>query len=158
MSLTVPLELAYEFAVKAPFKTVFDLLSDVPASASHFPDVEKLTDLGGNRYRWQMRPVGTPQVHLQTTYASAYVSDRRKGTITWTPVAGEGNAQVSGSWTLTRQKSNTALVLRIQGAFETPFPQLMKVVVTPIVSAEFERLVETYIDNLIAHLGGEVTS
>ena len=156
MSLTIELALAYEFAVKAPFKTVFDLLSAVPASASHFPDVDKLTDLGGNRYRWQMRPVGTPQVHLQTTYASAYVSDRKKGTVTWTPIPGEGNAQVSGSWTLTRQKSSTLLVLRIQGAFETPFPQLMKVVVSPIVSAEFERLVETYIDRLIEHLGGEV--
>lgn len=155
MGVSVDIDIAYEFAVKAPFKQVFDLLSDVPASVSHFPQVDRLVDLGDGAYRWEMAKVGTPQVGLQTVYASRYVSDRKKGSVAWTPVEGVGNAEVSGSWKITDRKGSTALELQIQGRVHTPFPGLMKMVVAPVVSGEFERLTERYIDNLIAHFGGE---
>ena len=51
MAITVSLELGYEFEVKASFKQVFDLLSDVPKSASFYPQVEHLEDLGDGSYR-----------------------------------------------------------------------------------------------------------
>ena len=35
-------------------------------------------------------------------------------------------------------------------------PALMKVVIAPTVEAEFERMVEQYIDNLIKRFGGEI--
>ncbi len=156
MAFTVDIELGYEFSVKARFKDVFDVLSDVPLSASHFPKVEHLVDLGNNAYRWEMHPVGTAQVSLQTIYASKYVSNRRNGTVVWTPVKGVGNAQVSGSWTVSNKKTHTDLVLSIKGQVDTPLPALMKTLVAPMVTAEFEGLVETYIDNLIQRFGGEV--
>ena len=46
MAVTVKIDLGYEFEVKAKYDEVFAVLSDVPASVSHFPRVEKLTDLG----------------------------------------------------------------------------------------------------------------
>ena len=46
MSITVNIELGYELEVKAAAAEVFAVLSDVPTSVSHFPKVEKLTDLG----------------------------------------------------------------------------------------------------------------
>lgn len=156
MAFSVDIEMGYEFSVKAPFKEVFDLLSDVPVSASHFPKVSKLVDLGGNAFRWEMQKVGTAQVNLQTVYASKYVSDRKKGTVVWTPVKGVGNALVSGSWTITDRKTHTDLMLKIKGTVDTPLPALMKLVVGPVVTAEFEKLVETYIDHLILRFGGEV--
>ena len=155
MAVRVDIDIAYEFAVKAPFRQVFDLLSDVPASVTHFPKVDRLVDMGGGTYRWEMAKVGTAQVGLQTVYASTYVADRRKGRVTWTPVPGVGNAQVSGSWAITDRKTSTALVLTIQGTVDTPFPGLMKMIVAPVVTSEFERLTEQYIDNLVAHFGGE---
>ena len=155
MAVRVDIDIAYEFAVKAPFRQVFDLLSDVPASVTHFPKVDRLVDMGGGTYRWEMAKVGTAQVGLQTVYASTYVADRRKGRVTWTPVPGVGNAQVSGSWAITDRKTSTALVLTIQGTVDTPFPGLMKMIVAPVVTGEFERLTEQYIDNLVAHFGGE---
>ena len=54
MAFTVPFELAYAFEVKALAADVFAVLSDVPTSASHFPKLHSLVDLGGNRYRWEM--------------------------------------------------------------------------------------------------------
>jgi hypothetical protein len=37
-----------------------------------------------------------------------------------------------------------------------PLPALMKMVVAPLVEAEFERMTERYIANLIERFGGEV--
>lgn len=156
MTVTVAIDLGYEFTVKAPFKEVFDLVSDVPTSASYFPKVDKLTDLGGGVYRWEMKKVGTAQVNIQTVYASKYVSDRKKGSVTWTPVKGEGNALVSGSWKLVEGKKGTAVEFKVAGTVDVPLPGLMKMIVVPVVSGEFESLVEKYIDNLIKKFGGEV--
>ncbi len=155
MTITVDIDLGYEFTVKAPFKDVWAVLSDVPTSVSHFPKVEQLTDLGGGVYRWEMEKVGTAQVNIQTIYASKYVANKAKGTVVWTPVKGEGNALVGGSWQITDQKKSTALVFSVKGTVDVPLPGLMKMVVAPVVKGEFEKLVEQYIDNLVEHFGGE---
>ena len=155
MAITVNLDLGYEFAVKAPFQTVFDLLADVPKSASHFPKLDRLVDLGDNVYRWEMAKIGVSKFILQTIYASKYVANPAKGSVVWTPVAGEGNALVSGSWKIVDKKTSTHLTLKIQGEVMMPLPSLVKMVVVPAVEAEFEKMVEKYIDNLSQHFGGE---
>ena len=155
MAITVAVELDYEFAVKAPFKDVFELLADVPASASFYPQVERLVDLGDGSYRWEMARIGVASVHLQTIYASHYVANRAKGSITWTPLSDQGNALVGGSWKIGEQKKKTTLLLSVRGTVTLPLPALMKSVLAPLVTAEFERLTESYIANLIAHWGGD---
>lgn len=155
MSITVKIDLGYEFDVKAKAAQVFALLSDVPKSVAHFPKVEKLTDLGGGVYQWEMEKVGTSQVNIQTVYASKYVSDKAKGTVKWTPVKGVGNAQVGGHWKIVENPKSTSIALAIQGEVDVPLPGLMKMVVVPVVQGEFEKLVEKYIDNLIKTFGGE---
>ena len=155
MTINVHIDLGYEFGVKAPAADVFDLLSDVPASASHFPKVHQLVDLGGNSYRWEMEKIGLAQINLQTIYASKYTSNKAKGSVVWTPVKGEGNALVSGSWKISDKKKSTQLVLKIEGDLTLALPGLMKMVIAPVVEAEFEKMVEKYIDNLTKHFGGE---
>lgn len=156
MTVNVEIDLGYEFTVKADAKTVFDLLSDVPKSVSHFPKVKSLTDLGKGTYRWEMQKVGAGQASLQTVYASNYVSDRAKGSVKWTPVKGEGNALVGGSWKIAKAKQGTDVAFKVDGTVTVPVPGLMKMVVAPVVQGEFENLVEKYIDNLIKVFGGEV--
>jgi len=156
MAVIVPFDLSYEFEVRAPAAEVFGVLADVPVSASHFPKVDKLVDLGGNSYRWELQKVGTAQVHIQTIYASTYVADKKKGTVTWTPVKGVGNAQVAGRWTITGKKTSTHVLLDIQGEIHVPLPGLMRMVVVPIVTAENEKLIDKYIQNLVKRFGGEV--
>ena len=156
MALSVKIDLGYEFEVKAKYDAVFAVLSDVPKSASHFPKLEKLTDLGDGAYQWEMQKVGTAQVNIQTVYASKYVSDAAKGTVKWTPVKGVGNALVGGSWKVTDNKGkSTKCVLKIDGTVDVPLPGLMKMVVAPVVESEFEKLVDKYIANLIKKFGGE---
>lgn len=161
MSITVNIDLGYEFAVKAKPADVFEILSDVPTSVSHFPKVEQLTDLGDGVYQWEMQKVGTAQVNIQTVYASKYTSKfdaaKSQGTVKWTPVKGIGNAQVSGHWKIKdRNGKATEIELAISGELDVPLPGLMKMVVVPVVQGEFEKLVEKYIANLIKRFGGEV--
>mgnify|MGYP000117176946 CR=1 FL=1 len=156
MTVNVKIDLGYEFEVKAKAADVFALLSDVPSSVSHFPKVDKLTDMGDGVYKWEMQKVGTSQVNIQTVYASKYVSNKAKGTVVWTPVAGVGNALVGGQWTLTDNKKSTAITLKIDGEVMVPLPGLMKMVVAPVVESEFEKLVDKYIANLVKQFGGEV--
>ena len=156
MAFTVNVDIGYEFEVKAPFREVFDVLADVPVSVSHFPKVEQLVDLGDNVYRWEMEKVGTDAFHIQTIYASKYVADASKGSIVWTPVKGEGNALVSGSWKITDKGNSTHIVLETIGDMDIPLPGLMKMVVGPVVKSEIDGLVRKYIENLIERFGGEV--
>ena len=156
MAVTVAIDLGYEFTVKASLQDVFDIISDVPTSVAFFPKVDKLVDLGAGVYRWEMEKVGTAQVNIQTVYASKYVSDRKKGTVVWTPVKGEGNALVGGSWKAVEAKKGTSLEFKVSGTVDVPLPGLMKMVVVPVVQGEFEKLVEKYIDNLIKKFRGEV--
>jgi carbon monoxide dehydrogenase subunit G len=156
MAVTIKIDLGYEFDVKADADTVFELLSDVPASVAHFPKVQKLTDLGDGVYQWEMEKVGTAQVNIQTVYASKYAANKAKRTVVWKPVPGIGNALVGGSWTITDHKKSTGIALKIDGELNLPLPGLMKMVVAPVVESEFEKLVDRYIANLIKQFGGEV--
>jgi len=157
MTVSVHIDLGYQFEVKAKHDAVFAVLSDVPKSVSHFPKVSKLTDLGDGVYQWEMQKVGTAQVNIQTIYASKYANDPAKGTVKWTPVKGIGNALVGGSWKIADNKGkSTKVVLKIDGTVDVPVPGLMKMVVEPVVAGEFEKLVEKYIANLIKTFGGEV--
>jgi carbon monoxide dehydrogenase subunit G len=155
VTVTVDIDLGYEFAVKAPLDKVFGVLADVPLSVSHFPKVDKLVDMGEGVYRWEMQRVGTAQVGIQTVHACKYASDRKKGTVTWTPVKGVGNAQIHGSWKASEKKGATNIVFKTAGQVEVALPALMKMIVVPVVHGEFEKLVEKYIDNLIKTFGGE---
>ena len=143
MAITVKIDLGYEFDVKAKAAEVFEVLSDVPTSASHFPKVEQLSDLGDGVYQWEMQKVGTAQVNIQTVYASKYVSDKAKGTVKWTPVKGVGNALVSGSWKIVDNKKSTGITLAIQGEIEVPLPGLMKMPMVTGISLAAIRLSKT---------------
>lgn len=156
MAITVPISMGYELEVKAKAAEVFDVLSDVPTSVAFFPKVDKLTDMGDGVYKWEMEKVGTAQVNIQTVYASKYTSNKAKGTVTWKPVAGVGNALVGGGWKITDNRKSTHIELKIDGEISVPLPGLMKMVVAPVVEGEFEKLVEKYLANLAKRFGGEV--
>lgn len=156
MTFNVTIDLGYSFKVKAGAAEVFDVLSDVPTSASFFPEVDKLVDLGANTYRWEMAKIGVGSISLQTVYASKYTSDKGKGSVAWTPVKGIGNAQVSGHWKISEHKDATHVILSVKGDLEIPLPSLMRLIMAPLVESAFEKLTIQYIDNLIQRFGGEV--
>jgi acyl-CoA synthetase (AMP-forming)/AMP-acid ligase II len=74
----------------------------------------------------------------------------------WLATGDIGMLDDQGRLKITDRKKSTHLVLAIQGELSLPLPGMMKMVVTPVVEGEFEKMVEQYIDNLTAHFGGEV--
>lgn len=149
MGFTVDFEIERAFGAECSASRVFDVLADVPRSVSHFPKVKHLTDLGDGIYKWEMEKIGIRAYHIQTIYACKYVSDRDKGSVKWTPVKGQGNATVSGSWSIKSLNEDRARVkLRTKGELTLPLPGLVKLVVAPVVRAEFTRMIDQYIANL----------
>ncbi|OEY65558.1 SRPBCC family protein [Marinobacter sp. X15-166B] len=149
MAITVSIELNREIELPAGYDEVFDLLSDVPRSASHFPKVSRLVDLGDNTYRWEMEKIGVDKHAIQSVYACRYFADRDAGKITWEPVEGEGNGVVRGAWTLTAKgDSATTAKFQTSAALTLPLPGLLKLAISPVVKHEFNSLVDTYMAKL----------
>ncbi len=155
MAISVPFDLAREREVKAGIAEVFGVLSHVPTSASFFPKVDRLVDLGDDTYRWELHKVGTAKVNIQTVYAAKYRSDARHHSVVWTAVKCQGNAQINGSWTLTQRKHSTHLRLQVNGEIVVPVPALTRPVVAPIVMRENEKLIDQYLANLARRFGGD---
>ncbi|MCR8916274.1 SRPBCC family protein [Marinobacter panjinensis] len=149
MAITVSIELNRELDLPAGYDKVFELLADVPESASHFPKVHKLVDLGDNTYRWEMEKVGVDKHAIQSVYACKYYPDKDNGKITWEPVKGEGNGVVKGSWTLKAKDDNTTSVkFQTSAELTVPLPSLLKLAISPVIKHEFNSLVDTYMSNL----------
>jgi carbon monoxide dehydrogenase subunit G len=149
VAITVSIELNRDLEIPAGYNEVFDLLADVPKSASHFPKVDKLVDLGGNAYRWEMEKVGVDKHAIQSVYACTYHADKDNGKITWEPVKGEGNGVVSGAWTLTANGDNSTKVrFQTSAQLTVPLPSLLKLAISPVIKHEFNSLVDTYMNNL----------
>jgi len=149
MAITISIDIKRDFEIESDYDTVFDLLADVPGSASYFPKLKKLVDLGDNCFRWEMEEVGIDKYNIQSIYASCYKSDKDKGSISWTPVKGEGNGLVSGSWKIkSAGEGRTSLVFQTEAELTLPFPKLVKMAVSPVVKHEFNGLVDTYVRNL----------
>lgn len=149
MAITVSIELNRELDLPAGYDEVFELLADVPASASHFPKVHNLVDLGDNTYRWEMEKVGVDKHAIQSVYACKYFADKDNGKITWEPVKGEGNGVVKGAWIIkSKDDSTTAVKFQTSAELTVPLPSLLKLAISPVIKHEFNSLVDTYMSNL----------
>jgi carbon monoxide dehydrogenase subunit G len=148
MTVKVSINLDRKFTVAADIDTVFALLSDIPASAEHFPKVQALTPLSDNEYRWEMKKVSLGLHSVQTVYACEYTSDNNSKTIFWTPIKGEGNAIVSGKWELHESPDGTSVSFHTKADLTIPLPGLLKMAISPAVKIEFSGMVDSYLRSL----------
>jgi hypothetical protein len=146
--MDIAIEVTKTFQSTASVERVFSILSDVPLSVSHYPDVESLEDLGGGAYQWNLRELGAAGIRHQIVYGCHYVSDAQAGTITWRPVEGLGNARIAGHWRLTADDAGTGIDFYNQGTLSIPIPRLLKSVGVPFVQAAFSSQIDTYLANL----------
>lgn len=149
MSFTVSITVSRRFDTPALPDKAFELLADVPRSASHFPDVERLEDLGGNAFQWTMEKIGIGEYTLQqTVYACAYRSDREKMRVDWTPVDGVGNARVEGGWQLSPSAAGTRVQLETRGQLQVDLPGFLQFLLAPLIEIAFAQKIDRYISNL----------
>ncbi|MFP4473973.1 MAG: SRPBCC family protein [Desulfatibacillaceae bacterium] len=149
MAFTLPIELKREFTVNASYDKVFGVLADVPESISHFPKVESLENLGGNKWKIASEKVGISKYSVQTVYACDYHWDKDQGVVQWEPVPDVGNTEVSGRWMIEEQGDSVHVVLDTRAVSNVPLPKLAKSLVAPLAIREFEGMVDKYIENLI---------
>ncbi|MBV5327264.1 MAG: SRPBCC family protein [Chlorobium sp.] len=149
MSFPVNILVEREFYTSCSPQKVFLLLADVPRSASHFPKVDQLVDLGGNAYRWEMEKIGIGSYTLQQTiYACRYNADEDALKVFWTSLPGVGNAIVNGEWNLTPKDGGTRINLKTSGDLTVDFPLLLQFILSPLVVMEFTGMIDRYIANL----------
>ncbi len=149
MAFSVAINLQREFETSCTPEKVFALLADVPRSASHFPKVDQLVDLGGNTFRWEMEKIGIGGYTLQQTiYACHYTSDAATKTVSWTPISGVGNAIVEGGWAITPKEGGCKVSIKTKGDLTVDFPSFLQFIISPLVEMEFTGMIEHYLTNL----------
>lgn len=149
MAFTVDINLQRLLVTSCSPAVAFSLLSDVPRSAAHFPKVEKLADVGGNAFRWEMEKIGIGGYTLQqTVYACQYRDDASAGRIFWTPIEGVGNAEVEGEWIVSPNENGATVRLNTRGRLTVDFPAFLQFALSPLVQMEFTGMVDRYIENL----------
>lgn len=158
MSISVEVSLTKSFQVNCSQKKAFDQLVDVGSTTALFPKLDKIVDLGGDVWRWEMAKIGVGPISHQVKYTVKY-SNNGESTIDWSPAPGDGNARVKGGWVITAQGDNACKIdFSSSGEFEMPAPSLLKnkikAIAGPLVESEFNEQVETFIGRIKAKLEG----
>jgi len=149
MAFDVKINIKKKFSVPGNINNVYNLLSDVPTSTSHFPDLDKLIEEQVNTYRWEMKKMGLGPITFQTIYACQYVCNEETKSITWSSKkTADQNATVSGEWILEETDSGCDVILLTDAVMTIPLPSLAGIGVKPVVKVEFETLINVYIKNL----------
>lgn len=155
--MKVPVHYLTRYGLACPPVEVFDLVSDVPRSASHFPGVGALVALGEGAFRWEMEPLSLMRFTHQIVYACRYDSDANTLGVTWTPVAGVGNSVIHGHWRLAADgtgQGGTRVEFESGGALDVPVPAVLRKAATPVVERQYRSMVEHYHANLRKTLEG----
>ncbi len=139
--------------VPAPLSEVFKLLSDVPDSAAHFPELERLQP-EGDGYSWYMKRIGRGKLSLQIIYSCRYEVDEGSHQIRWFPIPGSGNARCSGRWRLQALSKGTLLSLQNELCWSNKIPRIMRGAVERSFQEENLRLIRGYLENLKRSFNG----
>ncbi len=127
--------------------TCYHFLSDIPQTATCFPNVEDLIDLGNNCFQWDLEPQGPPPYSVQTIYACRYEFNK-PGSIQWTPLTDIGNAFFSGSWSLTPQSNRCKANFLLNGEMDFLIPEFAEIMAKPLIRSLFNSLLNDFLDAL----------
>lgn len=150
--IDIPIEKTFE---AHDFGAAWALLSDTRACLMHYPNLETLTPLGGNSWRWELEPSGPRGFSHTVCYAVTYYYDRAAGTIVFEPVPEEGNATVSGAFRLNEDADKTRVTLSLDCRLDVLVPGLLKSVIGPFASSEMDEQVSRFVANLEAAINAE---
>jgi carbon monoxide dehydrogenase subunit G len=148
--MKVNIEIERTASVPVPYAQVEPLLRDLEGTIGRFPKLKKLTKLGENKYRWDMRTIGSRIANIahDVSYGALYSLDLKRGEISWKPLPGEGNATIEGFFRITEGGDETKLTFRVRGELrDVPVPLLYRMVAPPFIQGKFTRLVDTFLDD-----------
>jgi hypothetical protein len=137
--------------VPASPATVLAVLADIPDSTTHFPSLLSLVAEKGG-YTWTLAPVKVKGFPVQLVYGCRYTTSG--GIVSWVPVSGVGNAEVTGTWTVVSSGSGSRLTLDNHLVLNINLPRLLRPVAQPALKANNTAVIEGYVANLTATFSG----
>jgi carbon monoxide dehydrogenase subunit G len=154
----VEVDLRYTLKVGWDSKRAFTMVSDIPGSASNFPGLERLDDLGDGVYRWNMRPFELSRFKHQVRYAARYTSDAAAGTVIWTTVGGDGNTRADGIWRVVPDGEGSRLSFENRLAVTIPVPRLVARAARKVVPGIMAKQTRKYLERIAQKMDGSLLS
>lgn len=147
--MKVNLEIERSLDVAAPQEQVLALFKDLEGTIGRFPKLRKLTKLGADSYLWEMGVIGSRMANIahEVSYAAKYALDPKRGELSWTPVAGKGNATIEGRFQVQPSGEGSRLTFKVKGELrDVPVPLVYRLLAPPFIQGKFTRLVDVFLE------------
>jgi carbon monoxide dehydrogenase subunit G len=132
--------------VPAKVKTLF---KDLETTIGRFPKLRTLKKLGPDQYLWEMNPIGSKIANIahEVRYGAHYTVDAKAGTLSWKPIAKQGNASIEGGFRVVESGSGSRLEFTVKGElFDVPVPLMYRLVAPAFIQAKFAALVDAFLE------------
>lgn len=155
--MKVQISITRTLDIDLPPAKVSVLFKDLETTIQRFPKLRSLKKLGPDQYLWEMAPIGSRIANIahEVRYGAHYTVDAKKGELSWTPIAKQGNASIAGRFTTTAQGKGTRLSFEVKGELlDVPVPLMYRLVAPTFIQAKFAALVDVFLERTREALSG----
>lgn len=154
--MNVSLNIQRTLVIDVPVAKSALLLDDIEATFGRFPKLKRMRKLGERRYVMEMDTIGSRMAKIahNVRYGAAYAVDHRAGRLSWSPIAGEGNAQLAGELQVSAHSPiQTRLQLAVSGELrDVPVPLMYRLLAPPFIQGKFTHMVDRFLEETQAAL------
>ncbi len=129
---------------------LFELLSDLPATMSHFPKLRAFTDQGDGEWLWDIEPIHVAGMTYELQVVTRFEIDAANRVVTLFPVTTQGNAEIGGHFCAVQDGNKAVLKLDIAGTIEVDVPMLLRAPAKPFIRGYFAKLIDRFIERIQA--------
>jgi hypothetical protein len=147
--MKVNIEIERSTVVPLPAERVCRLFDDLETTIGRFPKLRRLSKLGPDQYLWEMQTIGSriAKIAHDVSYGAHYKRNAGGNELTWTPIVGKGNADVSGAIGIAEAAHGSELRFRVKGELrDVPVPLMYRLAAGPFIQGKFTALVETFLE------------
>lgn len=155
--MKVNIAISRSLDIDTPPTKVKTLFKDLETTIGRFPKLRSLKKLGPEQYLWEMNPIGSRIANIahEVRYGAHYTVDAKAGTLSWKPIAKQGNASVEGAFRVIENSNGTSrLEFTVKGElFDVPVPLMYRLVAPAFIQAKFAALVDAFLERTRDALG-----
>ncbi|MEL7372717.1 MAG: hypothetical protein AAFN74_27580 [Myxococcota bacterium] len=113
---------SHQAIVHGPREEIIALIRNVSMSGPMFPGVDRIEDLGENRYRWRIKERRTLGTSFTGNYVAEY-TDTDDG-VSWKTI--EGNMKTRGRWRASGRDGHVLVHVEAATELDAPVPRFLK--------------------------------
>ena len=134
--MKVDIEIERSITIELPPEKVRPLFQDIETTVSRFPKLKKLVRVADNQYVWELSTIGSRMAKIahDVTYGAHYQLSADGNELTWKPLAGKGNASISGRFRIAPTAKGSEVFFKVQGELRD----------VPFIQGKFIHQVETF--------------